>query len=275
MDATPIRLGQEFSGYAAQIRYGIERLYAVLPHLRELAIGGTAVGTGLNTHREFGRRVAAELSRLLNTEFREARNHFEAQAARDAYVWASGALNTIAASMMKIANDIRLLASGPRTGLGELLLPALQPGSSIMPGKVNPVIPEVVVQIAAQVAGNHVAVTIGGQWGQLDLNVMKPLMTRNLLESIELLASGARVFAQKVLKDLQANREVCEGYVERSTSLVTALNPYIGYDRAAEIAQKAFAERRTVREVAYEMSGLTKEQVDEALQPRRQTEPLS
>src|SRR5690606_30019519 len=150
-----------------------------------------------------------------------------------------------------------------------------QPGSSIMPGKVNPVIPEVVVQIAAQVAGNHVAVTIGGQWGQLDLNVMKPLMTRNLLESIELLASGARVFAQKVLKDLQANREVCEGYVERSTSLVTALNPYIGYDRAAEIAQKAFAERRTVREVAYEMSGLTKEQVDEALQPRRQTEPLS
>src|SRR5690606_4317657 len=162
-----------------------------------LAIGGTAVGTGLNTHPEFGRRVAAELSRLLSTEFREARNHFEAQAARDAYVWASGALNTIAASLMKIANDVRLLASGPSTGLGDLILPAMQPGSSIMPGKVNPVIPEVVVQIGAQVAGNHVAVTIGGQWGKVDLNVMRPLMALNLLESIELLAAGARVFSDK------------------------------------------------------------------------------
>lgn len=272
-DATPIRLGQEFSGYAAQVRYGQERLKAVLPHLRELAVGGTAVGTGLNTHPEFGRRVAAELSRLLGTEFTEARNHFEAQAARDAYVWASGALNTIAASLMKIANDLRLMASGPRAGIGELILPSLQPGSSIMPGKVNPVIPEVVVQIAAQVTGNHVAITIGGQWGQLDLNVMKPLMARNLLESIDLLAAGARTLAEKAIRGLEADREVCEGYVERSTSLVTALNPLIGYDRAAEIAQKAYRERRTVREVAYEMSGLSKEQVDNALQPRKQTEP--
>ncbi len=273
MDATPIRLGQEFSGYASQIEHGIERVEAVLPHLRELAVGGTAVGTGLNTHPEFGRRVAAVLSELTGTEFVEARNHFEAQASRDAYVWASGSLNTVAASLMKIANDIRLLASGPRTGLGELLLPAVQPGSSIMPGKVNPVICESVVMVAAQVTANHVAVTIGGQWGQLDLNAMMPLMARNLLESIQLLARASRMFVEKALKGLTVNREVCEGYVERSTSLVTALNPLIGYDRAAEIALKAFAENRPVREVAYEMSGLSKEEVDAAISPRAQTEP--
>ncbi|NLN26896.1 MAG: class II fumarate hydratase [Firmicutes bacterium] len=273
MDATPIRLGQEFSGYASQIEHGIERVEAVLPHLRELAVGGTAVGTGLNTHPEFGRRVAAVLSELTGTEFVEARNHFEAQASRDAYVWASGALNTVAASLMKIANDIRLLASGPRTGLGELLLPAVQPGSSIMPGKVNPVICESVVMVAAQVTANHVAVTIGGQWGQLDLNAMMPLMARNLIESIQLLARASRMFVEKALKGLTVNREVCEGYVERSTSLVTALNPLIGYDRAAEIALKAFAENRPVREVAYEMSGLSKEEVDAAISPRAQTEP--
>lgn len=273
MDATPIRLGQEFSGYASQIEHGLERLEAVLPHLSELAIGGTAVGTGLNTHPEFGRRVAALLSDLTGCTFTEARNHFEAQGARDAYVWASGALNTIAASLMKIANDIRLLASGPRTGLGELTLPAIQPGSSIMPGKVNPVICESVVQVCAQVAGNHLAVTIGGQWGQLDLNVMMPMMARNLLESIDLLADACHVFVDKALRGLVVNREVCEGYVERSTSLVTALNPLIGYDRAAEIAKRAYAEHRPVREVAYEMSGLTKEEVDAAIDPRKQTEP--
>src|SRR5690606_27289724 len=234
MDATPIRLGQEFSGYASQIEHGIERVEAVLPHLRELAVGGTAVGTGLNTHPEFGRRVAAVLSELTGTEFVEARNHFEAQASRDAYVWASGSLNTVAASLMKIANDIRLLASGPRTGLGDLRLPAAQPGSSIMPGQVNPVICESVVMVAAQVTANHVAVTIGGQWGQLDLNAMMPLMARNLIESIQLLARASRMFVEKALKGLTVNREVCEGYVERSTSLVTALNPLIGYDRAAE-----------------------------------------
>lgn len=273
MDATPIRLGQEFSGYAAQIELGIERLHAVLPHLREVAIGGTAVGTGLNTHPEFGARVAAVLSELTGTAFREARNHFEAQAARDAYVWASGALNTVAASLMKIANDIRLLASGPRAGIGELTLPAVQPGSSIMPGKVNPVILESVVQVCAQITGNHLAVTIGGQWGQLDLNPMKPLMAKNLLESIELLANACTIFVERALRGLTANREQCEAYVERSTSLVTALSPFIGYDRAAEIAQKAYAEGRPVREVAYELSGLTREQVDEALAPHKQTEP--
>lgn len=273
MDATPIRLGQEFSGYASQIEHGIERVEAVLPDLRELAIGGTAVGTGLNTHPEFGRRVAEALSDLTGTQFVEARNHFEAQASRDAYVWASGALNTVAASLMKIANDIRLLASGPRTGLGELLLPAVQPGSSIMPGKVNPVICESVVQVAAQVTANHVAVTLGGQWGQLDLNAMMPLMAVNLLESIQLLARASHVFVEKALKGLVVNRDVCEGYVERSTSLVTALNPLIGYDKAAEIALTAFEQNRPVREVAYEMSGLSKEEVDAAISPRAQTEP--
>lgn len=273
MDATPIRLGQEFSGYASQIEHGLERLQAVLPHLRELAAGGTAVGTGLNTHPEFGRRVAAVLSEMTGLQFVEARNHFEAQAARDAYVWASGALNTIATSLIKIANDIRLLASGPRTGIGELTLPAIQPGSSIMPGKVNPVICESVIQVGAQVTANHLAVTLGGQWGQLDLNVMMPLMARNLLESIDLLAAACHVFVDKALKGLVANREVCEGYVERSPSLVTALNPLIGYDRAAEIAKRAYAENRPVRLVAYEMSGLSKEQVDAALNPRKQTEP--
>lgn len=273
MDATPIRLGQEFSGYASQIEHGLERLEAVLPHLRELAMGGTAVGTGLNTHPEFGHRVATVLSDLTGLRFTEARNHFEAQAARDAYVWASGALNTIATSLMKIASDIRLLASGPRAGIGELTLPAVQPGSSIMPGKVNPVIIESVVQVCAQVTGNHTAITIGGQWGQLNLNVMKPLMARNLLESIDLLANVSNVFVDKCLQGLDANVEQCEGYVELSTSLVTALNPHIGYDRAAEIAQRAFAEHRPVREVAYELSGLSRAEVDAALEPHKQTEP--
>lgn len=273
MDATPIRLGQEFSGYASQLEHGLERIQAVLPHLRELAVGGTAVGTGLNTHPEFGSRVAAALTDLTGSEFTEARNHFEAQAARDAYVWASGALNTIATSLIKIANDIRLLASGPRTGLGELTLPAIQPGSSIMPGKVNPVICESVVQVCAQVTGNHLAVTLGGQWGQLDLNVMMPLMARNLLECIDLLSRACHVFVEKALDGLVVNEEICGGYVERSTSLVTALNPLIGYDKAAEIAKKAYLENRPVREVAYEMSGLTKEEVDAAISPRDQTEP--
>src|SRR6266850_1190245 len=184
MDATPIRLGQEFSGYASQIEHGIARIQAVLPDLRELAIGGTAVGTGLNTHPEFGRRMAAEIGTLAGTTFTEARNHFEAQGAQDAAVWASGALNTVAASLMKIANDLRLMNSGPRCGLAEIALPAVQPGSSIMPGKVNPVMCEAVIMVGAQVMGNHVAITVGGQWGQLDLNTMLPLIAHDLLESI-------------------------------------------------------------------------------------------
>jgi len=273
MDATPIRLGQEFSGYASQVEHGLARLRAVLPDLRELALGGTAVGTGLNTHPEFAARVAAELSRVEGTEFREAADHFEAQGAQDAATWASGALNTVAASLMKIANDVRLLNSGPRCGLAELALPAVQPGSSIMPGKVNPVICESVIQVGAQVAGNHVAVTLGAQWGQLDLNTMLPLIARNLLESIRLLANAARLFADKAIAGLVADEETCRGYVEISPAMATALNPLIGYDRAAKIAQRAFRERRPVRELAREMTDLTPEQIDRALDPRRQTEP--
>ncbi len=273
MDATPIRLGQEFGGYASQVEHGIARLRAVLPDLRELALGGTAVGTGLNTHPEFARRVAAELSRRTGTELREAANHFEAQGAQDAAAWASGALNSLAASLMKIANDVRLMNSGPRCGLAEIALPAVQPGSSIMPGKVNPVICESVIQVGAQVMGNHLAVTLGAQWGQLDLNTMLPLMVRNLLESIRLLASVARVFADKAVAGLAANEETCRGYVEISPSMATALNPLIGYDRAAEIAKRSFRERRPVRELAREMTSLSPEEIDRALDPRRQTEP--
>ena len=271
MDAVPIRLGQEFSGYARQIELSIARVEATLPGLRELAIGGTAVGTGLNTHADFGKLVAAELSRLTGTEFVEAANHFEAQAAQDAYVFAAGALTAVAAAEMKIANDIRLLASGPQAGLGELILPAIQPGSSIMPGKVNPVISEAVVQVAAQVTGNSQVVVIGGQWGQLDLNTMLPVMARNLLESITLLANVSRLFVDRALAGTTANVAVAEGYVERSISMATALNPLIGYDRAAAIAKQAHATGRTVREIAYEESGLSREEVDRALHPHQQT----
>ncbi len=273
MDATPIRLGQEFSGYAAQIAHGIARMQAVLPDLREVAIGGTAVGTGINTHPEFGARMAREIGLLTQSSFSEARNHFEAQGAQDGAVWASGALNTIAASLMKIANDVRLLNSGPRCGLAEIALPAVQPGSSIMPGKVNPVICEAVVMVGAQVSGNHLAITIGGQWGQLDLNTMLPMIVRNLLESIRLLARAARVFADKAIAGLDANEETCRGYIEISPSMATALNPLIGYDKAAEIAKRSFKERRPVRELAAEMTDLTREQIEHALDPRRQTEP--
>jgi fumarate hydratase class II len=273
MDAVPIRLGQEFSGYARQIELGIGRVEATLPELRELAIGGTAVGTGLNTRADFGNRVAKELSDLTGREFHEATNHFEAQGSRDAYVFAAGALTTVASSLMKIANDIRLLASGPQAGLGELILPAIQPGSSIMPGKVNPVICESVIQVGAQVTGNSQVVTIGGQWGQLDLNVMLPVMARNLIESIRLLSNASRVFVDKCLAGTEANVERCESYIERSISMATALNPLIGYERAAAIAKKSYATGKTVREIAYEESGLERSQIDQALDPRRQTMP--
>jgi fumarate hydratase, class II len=273
MDATPIRLGQEFGGYASQIDHAIARVQAVLPDLRELAIGGTAVGTGLNTHPEFGRRMAAELTSLSGTKFSEAKNHFEAQGAQDAAAWASGALNSVAASLMKIANDVRLMNSGPRCGLGEVTLPSIQPGSSIMPGKVNPVICESVIQVGAQVMGNHVAITVGAQWGQLDLNTMLPLMARNLLESIRLLAAVSRAFCDKALAGIVANEETCRAYVEISPSMATALNPLIGYDRAAEIAKRSFKERRPVRELAAEMTKLDAKDLEHALDPRRQTEP--
>ncbi|NUQ77589.1 MAG: class II fumarate hydratase [Polyangiaceae bacterium] len=273
MDATPIRLGQEFSGYASQVQHGIARVKATLPDLCELAIGGTAVGTGLNTHPDFGRRMAMELQRLTGKPFTEATNHFEAQGAQDGACWASGALNSVAASLMKIANDVRLMNSGPRCGLGEVTLPAIQPGSSIMPGKVNPVICESVVQVGAQVMGNHVAITVGSQWGQLDLNVMLPLMARNLLESIQLLAAVSRVFADKALRGLAANADTCAGYIEISPSMATALNPLIGYDKAAEIAKRSFKEKRPVRELAREMTTLPPAEIDAALDPARQTKP--
>ncbi len=273
MDATPIRLGQEFGGYASQVHHSIERIKATLPDLRELAIGGTAVGTGLNTHTEFGRRMAAELGKLTGSSFAEARNHFEAQGAQDAAAWASGALNATAASLMKIANDVRLMSSGPCCGLAEITLPSVQPGSSIMPGKVNPVMCEAVVQVGAQVMGNHVACTLGAQWGQLDLNTMLPMIARNLLESIHLLARVSRVFAEKAIVGAIANVEACESYVEISPSMATALNPLIGYDKAAEIAKRSFKDRRPVRALAKEMTNLSEADITRALDPRRQTEP--
>src|SRR5262245_21521545 len=273
MDATPIRLGQEFSGYASQMQHGIARVKAVLPDLRELAIGGTAVGTGLNTHPDFGRLMAAEIGKLAGTSLLEAPNHFEAQGAQDAACWAGGALNTVAASLMKIANDVRLMNSGPRCGLAEVALPAIQPGSSIMPGKVNPVVCEAVTMVGAQVMGNCTALTVGAQWGQLDLNVMLPMMARSLLESIQLLAAASRVFADRALAGLMANEETCRAYIEISPSMATALNPLIGYDKAAEIAKRSFKERRPVRELAAEMTKLSKAEIDAALDPARQTQP--
>jgi fumarate hydratase class II len=272
-DAVPIRLGQEFGGYARQVELGIARVRATLPGLLELAQGGTALGTGLNAHPEFGRVVAEKLQEATGFAFVEAKDHFEAQASRDAYVFTAGALDTVAAALMKIANDVRLMASGPDCGLGELQLPAIQPGSSIMPGKVNPVICESVVMVGAHVTGNNLAVRIGGQWGQLDLNVMCPVMAHNLLESIRLLAQASRVFADLCLEGTTANVERATGNVERSVSMATALNPLIGYDKAAKIAKASQKERKTVREIAYRDSGLTREQVDAALDPRKQTIP--
>ena len=272
-DAVPIRLGQEFSGYARMVELGIKRVRAALDDLLELAQGGTAVGTGLNAHPAFGAHVAKHLHDATGFRFREAANHFEAQGSRDAYVFMAGALDTVAASLLKIANDVRLMGSGPDCGLGELQLPAIQPGSSIMPGKVNPVICESVTMVAAHVTGNNLAVRMGGQWGQLDLNVMLPMMAHDLLESIRLLASSSRVFVDHCLAGLKANAERATASVERSVSMATALNPLIGYDKAAKIAKQSQKEGKTVREVAYRDSGLTKEQVDKALEPKAQTVP--
>ena len=272
-DAVPIRLGQEFGGYARQIELGIVRVKQGMDGLYEIAQGGTALGTGLNSHPEFGAKVAEKLQEATGFPFVEAKNHFEAQASRDAYVFMAGALDTVAASLMKIANDVRLLGSGPDCGLGELQLPAIQPGSSIMPGKVNPVICEAVVMVGAHVTGNNLAVRIGGQWGQLDLNVMLPMMAHNMLESMRLLGSVSRVFVDHCLAETTARADRATANVERSISMATALNPLIGYDKAAKIAKIANTTGRTVRDVAYEMSGLSKEEVDAALEPRRQTEP--
>ena len=258
-DAVPMTLGQEFSGYARQIELGISRITVVEERLSELAIGGTAVGTGLNAHPEFGDRVIALISKHTNLLFKAAENRFEAQAARDAAVETSGALKTIAVSLVKIANDVRWLASGPRCGLGEINIPSLQPGSSIMPGKVNPVIPEVVLQVAAQVVGNDTTIMMGGQAGNFELNVMLPVMAYNLLQSINLLSSASEIFAQKCISGITANREKCMAYIENSLALATVLVPHIGYDRAAAIAKKAYETGQTVREIARQENILPKD----------------
>ena len=278
MDATPVTLGQEFGGYAAQIRYGIERLHASLPRLAELPLGGTAVGTGINTPPGFSAAVIAEVARVTGLPFTEARNHFEAQGARDALVETSGQLRTIAVSLTKISNDLRWMASGPRTGLAEIALPDLQPGSSIMPGKVNPVVPEAVLMVAAQVTGNDTTVAVAGAAGNFELNVMLPVIAKNLLESIRLLANVSRLLADRTVDGITANAERAREYAESSPSVVTPLNKYIGYEEAAKVAKKALAQRRTIREVVLESGyvergDLTVEQLDEALDVLRMTRP--
>ncbi len=261
-DAVPMYLGQEFSGYARQIELGIKRIQAAGKELEELALGGTAIGNGINTHPEFAEITIGLISRHTGIPFREAANHFEAQGAKDAIVSVSGALKTVAISLAKIANDIRLLASGPRCGLGEITLPATQPGSSIMPGKVNPVIPEAVIQVAAQVMGNDTTIMLCGQGGYFELNTMMPLMAHAVLYSIRLLSSSARIFAEKCVNNLTANRLICAAYVERSLALATYLVPEIGYDRSAEIAKIAYETGKTIREVVVEKQLLPEEKID-------------
>jgi len=273
MDATPVTLGQEISGWARQVELGIARLASAKARITELAIGGTAVGTGLNTHPEFGRRVAAILAREYGLDFREVENHFEAQAAQDAAVELSGALRGLAVSLVKVANDVRLLNSGPRCGLGEIAVPAVQPGSSIMPGKVNPVIAESLAQVCAQVIGNDAAVAFGGASGLLDLNVMLPVMAHNLLESERILARAARVFADRCIAGLSANVARCAEQVEWSMSMVTALAPRIGYDRAAEIAKRAVAEGKTVRALCMEEGVLPEQELNALLDPAAMLRP--
>jgi len=270
-DATPIRLGQEFGGYASQVQHGIERLRSAEKNLGELALGGTAVGTGINTDPDFARRTIVRIATETGLNIREAGNHFEAQGGRDALVETSGALKTIAVSLIKIANDIRFLGSGPRLGLGELRLPSTQPGSSIMPGKVNPVMCEMLLQVCTQVLGNDAAITFGGSFGNFELNVMMPVMAHNLLQSIELLAKGSEVFARRCITGLEADREKCKANLELSLSNCTILAPVIGYDTAAKIAKVAYETNKTIREVAQEISGLDKAKLDELLDPAKQT----
>ncbi|WP_283135504.1 class II fumarate hydratase [Rhizohabitans arisaemae] len=278
MDAVPVTLGQEFGGYATQVELGIERLQASLPRVAELPLGGTAVGTGLNTPPGFAERVVAELGESTGLPFTEARDHFEAQGARDALVELSGQLKTIAVGLNKIANDIRWMGSGPRAGLAEIVIPDLQPGSSIMPGKVNPVIPEAVCMVAAQVIGNDACVTFAGASGNFELNVMLPVIAGNLLESIRLLASVSRLFADRCVAGVTANVEENLRYAESSPAIVTALNPYLGYEEAARIAKQALAERKTIRDVVIERGHvangtLTEERLDRVLDVLAMTRP--
>jgi fumarate hydratase class II len=271
-DATPVRLGQEFGGYRAQIEKGIQRVSAVRDSLGELALGGTAVGTGLNTHPEFPSRAAQNISSETGLEFREASNHFEAQAAHDAMSEAHGALRVVAGSMNKIANDLRLLASGPRNGLGEIEQPENQPGSSIMPGKINPVVAESVNQVHKQVVGNDAAVSAGAARGEIDLNLYKPVLAYNFLQSANIIANSAELFGERFVAKLEANEDHCKKQVDQSMALATALNPAIGYDKASKVAKKALEEGKSVREVAVSQGYLTDEEADEVLDPAAMTE---
>ncbi|MGI8679637.1 MAG: class II fumarate hydratase [Jatrophihabitans sp.] len=277
MDATPVTLGQEFAGYAAQVQYGVERLQGSLPRIGELPLGGTAVGTGINAPVGLAGEVIAKLANDLDLPLTEARNHFESQASRDALVEASGVLRTIAVGLNKISNDLRWMGSGPRTGLTEIFLPDLQPGSSIMPGKVNPVLCEAVCQVVAQVVGNDAAVAWGGAAGNFELNVMLPVIARNLLESIRLIANVSRLFADRCVAGIEANVERCKEYAESSPSIVTPLNHYVGYDEASKIAKQALAERKTIREVVIERGhvpgAITEEKLDEVLDVLSMTRP--
>jgi fumarate hydratase class II len=277
MDATPVTLGQEFAGYAAQMRYGVDRLQGVLPRVGELPLGGTAVGTGINAPVGLAAEVISKLADDLGLPLTEARDHFEAQASRDALVEASGAVRTVAVGLNKISNDIRWMGSGPRTGLTEIFLPDLQPGSSIMPGKVNPVLCEAVCQVVAQVVGNDAAVAWGGAAGNFELNVMLPVIARNLLESIKLVANVSRVFADRCVSGIEANVERCREFAESSPSIVTPLNHYVGYDEAAKIAKQALAERKTIREVVIERGhvpdAISAEKLDEVLDVLSMTRP--
>ncbi len=272
-DATPVTLGQEFSGFASQINHGITRINQSLEGLLELAIGGTAVGTGINTHPQFAEKVCENLSKKTGLKFFEAKNHFEAQSAKDACVFASGAFKTIAVSLMKIANDLRWLASGPMCGIHEIHLPELQPGSSIMPGKVNPVIPESMMQICVQIQANDLAVGLGGQFGNFELNVMMPVIAGNLFESIELLTSGCIMLADKCVKGIEANEKRCTELVEKSLMLVTNLNSVIGYDKAAAIAKKAYKEGKTIRELLKAEKTLSESEITKLLDPQTMLNP--
>jgi len=272
-DATPVRLGQEFSGYASMVEHGVQRVENVRKNLSELAIGGTAVGTGINTHPKFAGLVIEKINELTGLKFNEAENHFEAQGSKDAIVETSSALKTAAVSLMKIANDIRWLGSGPRCGIGEIILPEIQPGSSIIPGKVNPVIAEALCQVAAQVIGNDTTIAIGGLSGNFELNVMMPVMAYNLLQSISLLTNATSVFTKKCISGIQANEERCRETMEKSLSICTALSPYIGYDRAAKLAEEAFESGRTIKEIAMEKGVLSEDELEKILNPWSMTEP--
>lgn len=272
-DATPLLLGQEFSGYEAQIRKGIERIEKALPSLFELAIGGTAVGTGVNTHPEFGKRVSEELKKKYQLPFVEASNHFEAQAAKDACLEMSGVLRTLAVSLSKIANDLRWLSCGPRAGLSELILPEVQPGSSIMPGKINPVIPEAVLQVCAKVIGNDSTITWAAASGNFELNTMMPVLAFCLLESIEILSSATQVFGEKCIEGLKANQERIDFLLENNLMLATPLALVVGYDKAAELAKTAWREKKSIREVALEQLSLTEKELDKILEPKTMVRP--